>query len=284
MLHAHARKRELVDELSGLGINISYDRVLRISAEMGNGVCQNFLVENVVCPPKFWGEIFTTAAVYNIDHNPSSTTAYDSFHGTGISLLQHPDHDSQGTDRGIVIIRGTSNVKAVGHLPHDHTDVQPVTSPNKNPPVPAGTQKLLQRTPAETEMGQEKMWLQVVKDACDDDVQRPRNTSWAAYNAHNQPAQNITVTPTACFHSSTPKLTWWQRYVMPWMLWRQQSTSWTLDKVPVVMFDQPLYAIAKQVQWNWPNTYGEDLFVIMLGGLDTEMAVLKTAEDGSGWT
>uniref|UniRef100_UPI00358F05C7 uncharacterized protein n=1 Tax=Myxine glutinosa TaxID=7769 RepID=UPI00358F05C7 len=58
-------------------------------------------------------------------------------------------------------------------------------------------------------------------------------------------------------------------------------------QIPVVTLDQPLYAIAKQVQWNWPDTHGEDLFVVMLGGLHTEMAALKTAGDwlqDSGWT
>ena len=58
-------------------------------------------------------------------------------------------------------------------------------------------------------------------------------------------------------------------------------------QVPVVTFDQPLFAIAKQVQWNWPSTHGEDFFVIILGGLHIEMAALKTAGDwlqGSGWT
>ena len=33
--------------------------------------------------------VFTTATLDNIDHNPSSTTTEDSFHGTGISLFQH---------------------------------------------------------------------------------------------------------------------------------------------------------------------------------------------------
>ncbi len=67
-------------------MGISYDRVLRISVEMGNGVCDNFLLDNVVCPSKLRGDVFTSAAIDNIDHNPSSTTAHDSFHGTGISL------------------------------------------------------------------------------------------------------------------------------------------------------------------------------------------------------
>ena len=39
MMHAHTRKKELVDRLSHLGLSISYDRVLQLSAQMGNSVC-----------------------------------------------------------------------------------------------------------------------------------------------------------------------------------------------------------------------------------------------------
>ena len=57
-------------------------------------------------------------------------------------------------------------------------------------------------------------------------------------------------------------------------------------QTPVLTFDQPLYALAKQIQWKWPEKYGEDKFVLMLGGLHIEMAALKTIGDwlqGSGW-
>ena len=90
MLHAHSRKRELIDRLNHLGLSISYDRVLRLSAQMGNSVCELFQRENVVCPPSLRGKVFITAAVDNIDHNPGSTTSKESFHGTGVSLFQHP--------------------------------------------------------------------------------------------------------------------------------------------------------------------------------------------------
>ena len=40
MLHAHTRKRELVDRLSHLGISISYTRVIELSAQMWNSACQ----------------------------------------------------------------------------------------------------------------------------------------------------------------------------------------------------------------------------------------------------
>ena len=57
-------------------------------------------------------------------------------------------------------------------------------------------------------------------------------------------------------------------------------------QTPVLTFDQLLYALAKQIQWKWPEKYGEDKFVLMLGGLHIEMAALKTIGDwlqGSRW-
>ena len=51
--------------------------------------------------------------------------------------------------------------------------------------------------------------------------------------------------------------------------------------------DQPLYALAKKIQWEMKPSHGEDKFVIMFGGLHIEMAALKLIGDllaGSGWT
>ena len=56
---------------------------------------------------------------------------------------------------------------------------------------------------------------------------------------------------------------------------------------PVVTVDQPVFAIAKNVQWKWPLEYGEAKIVMMFGGLHIELAVLKTLGDllkCSGWT
>ena len=43
----------------------------------------------------------------------------------------------------------------------------------------------------------------------------------------------------------------------------------------VNVFDQPLFALAKEIQWRHPDTMGDDRVVIMLGGLHIELAVLK---------
>ena len=38
-------------------------------------------------------------------------------------------------------------------------------------------------------------------------------------------------------------------------------------RTSVIAFDQPLYVLAKEVQWNWPDRYSEDKFMVIFGGL-----------------
>ena len=58
-------------------------------------------------------------------------------------------------------------------------------------------------------------------------------------------------------------------------------------QVPVIALDQPLFAVAKEIQLSWSDLYGEKKFVVMFGGLHIEMAFLKVIGgwlEGSGWT
>eukprot|EP00795_Rhopilema_esculentum_P009827 gene9827-18400_t len=58
------------------------------------------------------------------------------------------------------------------------------------------------------------------------------------------------------------------------------------SQIPVVAADQPLYALAKQIQGQWPE-YGENKFVIIFGGPHVEMERLGSVGSmlqGSGWT
>ena len=58
------------------------------------------------------------------------------------------------------------------------------------------------------------------------------------------------------------------------------------SQIPVITMDQPLYAIAKTIQWNWPTSYGDGRLVVMMGGLHIEMAALKMLGvllKDSGW-
>ena len=118
------------------GLCVSYDRVLEISAKLGESVVCQYVDDGVVCPPALRTRLFTTSAVDNIDHNPSSTTAKASFHGTSISIIQHPRPDYAGELRKAPMINDdTSKVKRVPEFSESFTNVRPAhIATNPTPP------------------------------------------------------------------------------------------------------------------------------------------------------
>ena len=197
MLQAETRKRGLVDKLFSLGLSISYDRILRLSAQMGNSVCQLYHIEQVVCPPTLHSNVFTTAAVENIDHNQSATTAKNSFHGIEISLLQHPTCADEGVARSIALTGRDTGSKTVEPLPEYYTDVRPVASSVKGSTVPATSVTSLRRYNFEQHIEDEYMWLENTRSVLKDDVEACENTSWAAYHARHQDPKQPVTTPTS---------------------------------------------------------------------------------------
>ncbi len=86
-VHIKTRSKDLVDILHRMGLSVSYDRVMAMSSDLANTTINQYESVGAVCPPSLNVGVFTTSAVDNIDHDPSSTSAHGSFHGTGISLL-----------------------------------------------------------------------------------------------------------------------------------------------------------------------------------------------------
>lgn len=66
-------------------------------------------------------------ALDNLDHNPSSTTAKDSFHGTGISLFQFPTELSTGNPQ-------VMELSTTKQLPDSYTTVPAVVLKKKQVP------------------------------------------------------------------------------------------------------------------------------------------------------
>ena len=131
MIHGHTRKRELVDILFHLGLSISYDRVLDISTDMAIAAAQQYESDGTVCPLILRKNLFTTAAMDNLDHNPSSTTCQDAFHGTGISLFQNRVAASDGIMRQNTELHVQAGIqkKEIPPLPESYTTLTPVTRP-----------------------------------------------------------------------------------------------------------------------------------------------------------
>ena len=89
LIHSRTCKKELVDTQFDLCLCISYDRVMAISKIVNNNLLfHQFENEKIMCPPNF----FINAAI----DDPNSTTAKDSFHGTGIFLFQYPQSEISG--------------------------------------------------------------------------------------------------------------------------------------------------------------------------------------------
>ena len=101
---------------------------------MANAVCEHFKETDTVCPPNLKRNVFTTAAVDNIDHNTSSTTVITLFQGTRISLIQHPNEDGEGVSNAIIKRRNLSPAKTIAPLPSSYTNILPLSSQKRQVP------------------------------------------------------------------------------------------------------------------------------------------------------
>ena len=48
------------------------------------------------------------------------------------------------------------------------------------------------------------------------------------------------------------------------------------NQTPVLTMDQLLFTIAKEILWLWLNSFGKNKYVIMIGGLNVELATFKS--------
>ena len=277
-IYAETRSRSLIDATSKIGLSISYDRVMFISTDAANSVCSRFEQDGVVCPPKLREGLFTTGALDNIDHNPSTTTAKDSFHGTAISLVQHPTSDNCGKERSVnVIDENIAKLRRVQDLPDYYTSVQPVVLKNSNPVV----LKLIgpAMPPLDdnvSSLPKELDWLNNVKSLCgENELSHEDFISWAAFHASLQssPVQQVDIVALLPLFLESSHSSAMIRHGMNVVNDLVQHLN--PGQTPVIAMDQPLSALAKLIQWNMPETHGEDRYVVMLGGLHVEMAAFK---------
>lgn len=178
--------------------------------------------EGVVCPSKLRRELFTTAAVDNIDHNASSTSSQSSLHGTAISLVKHSSDTENGTTSVVDTFDPKKcSSKTMTELSACYRDVAPMAYRASKTPLSIYKPAIVTLLPMFTE-----------------------NAHSLAMIAHSMKVIKAAV---------------------------QYLNSL---QTPVIALDQPLYALAKQVQWTIPE-FDEDKFLAMMGGLHIEMASLK---------
>lgn len=186
----------------------------------------------------------------NIDVDPSSTTASSSFHGTGISLFQHPSVPAEGIDCERIILGGVSGMKTVGRLPNYYTDVPPVTASKKGSAIPCTGLSSLEAKLEHNELE----WLECVREVIEMEEENDdyKDISWSAFHAQRQSTQQYPSTSSALlplFHESAATVGCNAMDVV-----NQAIKHLNPGQIPVIAFDQPLFAIAKEIQWRWPTS------------------------------
>ncbi|CAC5388314.1 unnamed protein product [Mytilus coruscus] len=111
VIHCQTRKRGLIDKMYKLGLSVSYDRILSVSPSLTNTLCKQY-------------------------QEDGSTTAKDSFHGTGISLFQHVTSQMNGQQRINFQLTEIQGGRVTESLPDSYAVVKPAVLKTNVPVIP----------------------------------------------------------------------------------------------------------------------------------------------------
>ena len=105
-----------------------------------------------------------------------------------------------------------------------------------------------------------------------DSVTSADTITWAAYHAsthtEEQPPALTVLLPLFYEQAATPATVKHGMKILKLVV-----TFLNRDKVPVITIDQPLFTLAKMVQWKWSASHGEQAYIVMMGVLHIEMAL-----------
>ena len=124
-IHSLTCCKTLITKLHQLGLSVWYDRVMEIQDWLATASTERFKKNGCVVPVCLRKGIFSICALDNIDHNPSSTTATSSFHGTGISIFQLPTQSNLGESR--LPLKIPPSETGTHSLPDSYAAVPPVS-------------------------------------------------------------------------------------------------------------------------------------------------------------
>lgn len=268
--HTHTRSKKAIESLYKLGISVSYSRMLEVEESIASGICKRYKHEDLVCPANLRKGLFTVGALDNIDHNPSATTAQGSFHGTAISIFQFPTQANPGILREPIEIEPFTSSKL--YLPESYTNVPAVSCKTDQIAVSKCPCDLSSsESTIEAAQSGEAEWTEhALHLLCKESLEKGDNISWAAFHASLSPTRDDLVINAMLplFHEKAATIA---------MIKHGMDVQLSIvnhlnpGQIAVMAFDQPLFALAKFVQWSWPQTYGEQHFIVMFGGLHVEM-------------
>lgn len=224
----------------------------------------------------------------NLDYDPSATTAVTvgSFHGTGISIIQFPSAEHPGTPHKLQLVDGDDKTSLI--LPEKYTVVPSLLLESSRNLVPE--RKIMYKTEGSLSRAklEEQLWLKNGILLLDSENLGPNDIiSWSAFHATRQ-TEKLTVPATTALLPLFREKADSAAMVKHGMDIIKETTQYLNgNQVPVMACDCPIFAVGKQIQWNFPDTLGEDKFIMMFGGLHLEKDLWNALGDiveGSGWT
>ena len=164
-------------------------------------------------------------------------------------MFQNPSATRPGIPREMLLEGATQ--KRAAQLSESYTIVSLTSLQNKNLVIPETTVKISGHHPAINHAyKKEYEWLEVVKKTFENrNSEIAKNTSWAAFHASELSNVNVIPSITAllplfCEGAHSAAMV---RHGLDVI--KQAVDYLNPGQVPVVAMDQPLYALAKQIQW-----------------------------------
>ena len=131
-----------------------------------------------------WNGIFTIGALDNLDHNPSSTTASSSFHGTGISVFQLPTAHSPGEKRPSLVLPPNGTGHALSEKYATVNPVNPVALNTTSVSVPVSQTREIEESCIGNEKRKKKRWVEhSLAKLKEVSLSSEDTLTWAAYHA-----------------------------------------------------------------------------------------------------
>ena len=277
--HSLFRSSQLINELASFGLSVSYNRVCYLEKKIGLSVIEQFSKEGVVTPPGLRIGLYTIAACDNIDHNPSSRTARESFHGTAISLFQSREEPDEGQVRVRTNIdSGTDILK----LPSDYVTVPPLMTTVKATLPGSSPVTFHVANDLSNERCKEENWAQMVISNLERD-EEGTSITWSGH--HASPYSEVVPCISGLYPLFRESSTDPAMILHAMQLVMKSVAYLNPAQKPVITGDQPIYAIMKKLQWSHPGLVGN--MVVMMGGFHIEKQLFKCIGDlleRSGWS
>ena len=213
----------------------------------------------LVCTKNLKPNMFTTAAINNINHNSTSSTAQNHLHGTSVSVFQHSTDKSHLQIQSSLPIELDDCSSVPRELPHFYTEIQPMSKVKSNIPIQLTNTTRVYNNMFKNAFAENKHWLEAVQKSLkynNDD----RKISWSAFHCE----RFINKSNSCCISTSTllPLLS--ESINSPAMFAhcmraiRKFIQRLNPTQISVITGDQPVYALMKQVQWQFTNEFGEE--------------------------